>query len=82
MNLVSAKFPEDIPWFKASRRAGVAAISAGWWANTFGRRGYLYDAADPAVSGWALDEPKSITWFGIQRPPNETAYVAGGGGQN
>ena len=29
MILVSARVPEEIPWFKAWRRAAVAAMSAG-----------------------------------------------------
>ena len=29
MILVSTRFPEEIPWFKAWRRVAVAAISAG-----------------------------------------------------
>jgi hypothetical protein len=31
ITLVSIKIPEEIPWFKASRRAVVAAILAGGW---------------------------------------------------
>jgi hypothetical protein len=47
MILVSMKLPEEIPLFKASRRAVVAAISAGW----------LDENATPGIRrGWKSHE--------------------------
>ena len=45
MILVSTNFPEEIPWFKASRRAGVAAMFAGGVINCVHQEVHLYEAA-------------------------------------
>ena len=45
MILVSTRFPEDIPWFKASRRAVVATIFAGGGAGNVRHEPYIYHAA-------------------------------------
>jgi len=55
MILVSTRFPEEIPSFKASRRAVVAAISEGGGGDAFrcmSQSSYLYDWEDPSVSNY------------------------------
>jgi len=54
MILVSTRFPEVIPSFKASRRAGVAAMFAGRLNEYICYGPYLCDPTDPSVSGWGF----------------------------
>ena len=46
MIFVSIRFPEEIPWFKALRRAVVGAMSAGAKVSDIRYEPYLYDAMD------------------------------------
>jgi len=44
MIFVSTRFPEEIPWFKASRRGVVAAMSQEVEVSNVRYKSYLYDA--------------------------------------
>jgi len=50
MIFVSTRFPEEIPWFNASRRVVVAAMFKGNPRHLWD----LYHAIDPPISGIAL----------------------------
>ena len=46
MILVSMKIPEEIPWFKASRRAVVADMFVRGWCEQGFYRSNLYDSVN------------------------------------